>query len=53
MQIALVTVLCILWFAFESQHFEGSAGDGIKERQQMIAGIERQYGDSDQHLVAK
>jgi hypothetical protein len=38
--------LGIFWFAFENKRFEGPpAGDRIKERQKMIADIEKQYGE--------
>ncbi|HSK67482.1 MAG TPA: hypothetical protein VK888_11160, partial [Anaerolineales bacterium] len=44
--VALVIALGIFWFAFENKRFEGPpTGDRIKERQKMIAEIEKQYGE--------
>ena len=44
--VALVIALGIFWFAFENKRFEGPpTGERIKERQKMIAEIEKQYGE--------
>jgi len=44
--IAMVVVMAIIWFGFERNRFEGvPEGDKIKERQKMIADIEKQYKD--------
>jgi amino acid transporter len=46
--VALVILLPIIWYAFERKRFEGvPEGDKIKERQQMIAEIEKKYGEGD------
>jgi amino acid transporter len=44
--VAMVVVMAIFWFAFESKRFQGPpTGDRIKERQKKIAEIEAQYKD--------
>ncbi len=45
--VAMVVILPILWFAFESKRFEGvPMGEKIQARQKMIAEIEKKYEDS-------
>lgn len=44
--VAMVVIMPIIWYAFERNRFEGvPEGDKIKERQKMIADIEKQYGE--------
>lgn len=44
--IAMVVVMVILWYGFERNRFEGvPEGEKIKERQKMIAEIEKKYGE--------
>ena len=44
--VAMVVVLPIVWYAFERNRFEGvPEGEKIKERQKMIAEIEKKYGE--------
>jgi amino acid transporter len=44
--VAMVIIMPIIWYAFERNRFEGvPEGDKIKERQKMIADIEKQYGE--------
>jgi amino acid transporter len=44
--VGLLVFLLILWFASENKRFEGvPEGDRIKERQKMIAEIEKKYKD--------
>ena len=46
--VALIIALGIFWFAFENKRFEGPpTGDRIKQRQKMIAEIEKKYGEGD------
>ena len=46
LMVALVNALGIFWSAFENKRFEGPpTSDRIKERQKMIAEIEKQYSD--------
>jgi len=46
--IFMVVVMVIIWFAFERNRFEGvPEGDKIKQRQKMIAEIEKKYGEAD------
>ena len=46
--IALVVLLPILWYGFERKRFEGvPTGDKILQRQQMIADLEKKYGEAD------
>jgi len=41
-----IVFLAVLWFVFENKRFEGPpTGDKIKERQKMIAEIEKKYGE--------
>lgn len=45
--IAMVVVMVVLWYGFERNRFEGvPEGEKIKERQKMIAEIEKKYGES-------
>ncbi len=45
--LGMVVILPILWFAGINKSFEGvPTGDKIKERQKMIAEIEKRYGES-------
>jgi amino acid transporter len=45
--IGMIIVLPIVWFAFERNRFEGvPEGEKIKERQKMIADIEKKYGEN-------
>ena len=44
--VGLLVFLAVLWFASENKRFEGvPEGDRIKERQKMIAEIEKKYKD--------
>lgn len=44
--VGLVIVLPIVWYSFERNRFEGvPEGEKIKERQKMIAEIEKKYGE--------
>jgi Co/Zn/Cd efflux system component len=44
--VGLIVFLTILWFASERTRFEGvPQGDKIKQRQKMIAEIEKKYND--------
>lgn len=44
--VAMIVIMPIIWFAFERNRFEGvPEGDKIRERQKMIADIEKQYGE--------
>ena len=46
--VALVVLLPILWYGFERKRFEGvPTGDKILQRQQMIADLEKKYGEAD------
>ena len=46
--LGMVIVLPIVWFAGEKNRFQGvPQGDKIKERQKMIADIEKKYGEAD------
>jgi amino acid transporter len=46
--LGMVVILPILWFAGINKSFEGvPTGDKIKERQKMIAEIEKKYGEGD------
>jgi amino acid transporter len=46
--VALVVIMPIVWFAGVRNRFEGvPEGDKIKQRQKMIAEVEKQYGDAD------
>jgi amino acid transporter len=45
--IGMIIVLPIVWYAFERNRFEGvPEGDKIRERQKMIADIEKKYGEN-------
>jgi amino acid transporter len=44
--VAMIVIMPIVWFAFERNRFEGvPEGDKIKERQKMIAEIEKKFGE--------
>ncbi len=44
--VIMVVVMAVLWFTVENKRFEGPpTGDRIKERQKMIAEIEKKYKD--------
>ncbi|MBI5823015.1 MAG: amino acid permease [Chloroflexi bacterium] len=44
--IGMIVVMPIVWYGFERNRFEGvPEGDKIKERQKMIADIEKKYGE--------
>jgi amino acid transporter len=46
--VAMFILMPILWYAFERNRFEGvPEGDKIKERQKMIAEVEKKYGEAD------
>jgi amino acid transporter len=45
--IGMIIVLPIVWYGFERNRFEGvPEGEKIKERQKMIADIEKKYGEN-------
>ncbi len=44
--VGMIVVMPIVWYAFERNRFEGvPEGEKIKERQKMIADIEKKYGE--------
>ena len=44
---AMVVVMVVLWYGFGRNRFEGvPEGEKIKERQKMIAEIEKKYGEA-------
>jgi amino acid transporter len=46
--VALIVLLPILWYGFVRNRFQGvPMGDQIKERQKLIAEIEKKYGEGD------
>lgn len=47
LMIGVITVMVIFWFVFERNRFQGiPEGDKIRERQKMIADIEKKYGEA-------